>query len=295
MVWEEARKIIYEHHSYLSSIAFTDYGESLLYPHLSKAVRYVNDLNPKINVYIATNAALPEACRRIEELADTNFDLMISIDGIGDTYERIRVNSKFDRFLANVTDISAALRGRQVFFNMVVLEDNYRQMYDVVELAGQLGNIAVQINPLNLSANSGWDLNLYDFYYGEAFQEELVRASICARQRGVKLIYPLISRLFSPSSAKDCPYFWDNFTISVDGYLKPCCGQLSTVPHFGNVFERGLMACVNSDEFIRTRTLASKDTAPAYCRGCYFLTNEIRNRAQSRKIRIKLREGLAAE
>jgi MoaA/NifB/PqqE/SkfB family radical SAM enzyme len=266
-----AKRLIDENHVYLDSIGLTGLGETLLYPHLVELVGHIRAWNKGIYIFISTNAQQPNAPELVDAIADKIDSLQISIDGIGTVFEQVRVNSNWDKYLANVREIARVACGRRarLKFNMVVLKDNYHQMADVVRLAAELGIPEVYFNTINLVAND-WDTSYYGFYHTGDFKRAVAEAAKLAKGLGIAAGFDDITteRIFTK-----CPFPWNHFYITWDGFLVPCCAKpFPKEQHFGNVFESGLLGCVNSDDFKEFRQLARGNATPGFCFRCHIVT-----------------------
>ena len=153
-----------------------------------------------------------------------------------------------------------------VKFNMVVFEQNAGQMRDVVNLAADTGVAEIYFNTFNLVANN-LDLGLYAFYQSEQFRNLLSEAKSTAHARG---IYVTMPELDAPRGFRFCGYPWDDFYITWDGYLVPCCAKpFPKEKHFGNVFEDGLMHAINAPDFISFREQSNRNETPEFCQRCH--------------------------
>jgi MoaA/NifB/PqqE/SkfB family radical SAM enzyme len=266
-----AKRLVDENHVYLDSIGLTGLGETLLYPHLIELVGHIRAKNKGIYIFISTNAQQPNAPELAAALADRIDSLQISIDGIGEAFEKVRVNSNWDKYLANVREIARVTRGRRsrLKFNMVVLKDNFHQMADVVRLAAELGIPEVYFNTINLVAND-WDTSYYGLYHTADFKRAVEEAVSLAKSKGIAAGSDDIT---SARSFAKCPFPWNHFYITWDGFLVPCCAKpFPREQHFGNVFESGLLACVNSEDFQEFRQLARQNATPGFCFRCHVVT-----------------------
>jgi len=267
----QAKRLVDENHVYLDSIGLTGLGETLLYPHLVELVDHIRARNKGIHIFISTNAQQPNAPALAATLADKIDSLQISIDGIGAASEKVRVNSNWEKYLANVREIARVTRGRRarLKFNMVVLKDNFHQMADVVCLAAELGVPEVYFNTVNLVAND-WDTSYYSFYRTGDFRRAAEAAVTLAKSRGIDAGFDDIT---SKRAFASCPFPWNHFYVTWDGFLVPCCAKpFPKEQHFGNVFESGLLACVNSDDFKEFRQLSKRNATPSFCFRCHMVT-----------------------
>lgn len=268
---EAAKRLIDENHVYLDSIGLTGLGETLLYPHLVALVDYIRDRNRGVHIFISTNAQQPDAPRQVDAIAAKIDALQISIDGCGEVFEKVRRNSNWEKYIANVREMARVAKGRRATpkFNMVVLKDNYHQMPDVVRLAKGLGIREVYFNTMNLVAND-WDTSYYAFYRSPEYQRVVRETRDVARREGVAVGFDDIT---TPRSFRLCPFPWNHFYITWDGFLVPCCAKpFPKEKHFGSVFRAGLMACLNSEGFAAFRKLAREGVTPEFCLRCHMVT-----------------------
>ena len=267
----DAKRLVDENHVYLDSIGLTGLGETLLYPHLVELVDHIRLRNQGVHVFISTNAQQSNAPELVEAMADKVDSLQISIDGTGAAFEEVRVNSNWEKYVANVREIARIARGRRarLKFNMVVLKANCHQLRDVVCLAAELGIPEVYFNTMNLVAND-WDTSYYDFYRTDAYTRAVGEAIALARSKGIAAGFDDMS---SERTFSRCPFPWNHFYITWDGFLVPCCAKpFPKEQHFGNVFEVGLIGCVNADGFKAFREMSKRGVTPDFCLRCHVVT-----------------------
>jgi radical SAM protein with 4Fe4S-binding SPASM domain len=257
---------------YLNGVGLTGLGETLLYPHLVEFVRYIRSKNEFVGISLSTNAIKPDAPKIVNAIADQIDSLQISIDGCGEVFEKIRRNATWEKYLANLKEIAKIVNGRRakILLNMVVLEDNYGQMADIIRLAKSLKIPRVYFNTFNLVANN-WDTSYYQFYQTDAFKEAIREAVELGNREEVIVGY---YNMCSPPGIKNCPFPWGSFYVTWDGFLVPCCAKpFPKEKHFGNVFERGLIDCVNDNEFLKFREMSVKGIIPKFCLRCHIVTS----------------------
>jgi len=266
-----AKRLVDQAQVYLDSIGLTGLGETLLYPHLVELVEHIRLRNRGVHIFISTNAQQADAPAIVGRIADKIDSLQISIDGIGEVFEAVRKNSRWDAYLANLTEIARLARGRRarVKLNMVVLRDNYHQMADVVRLARSLGIPEVYFNTFNLVAND-LDVSYYGFYHTAEYRAAVREAAGVAEAEGVLAGFDDIT---SGRSFANCPFPWNHFYVTWDGFLVPCCAKpFPKVLHFGNVFESALRACVNARGFQAMRDMSRRGITPEFCSRCHVVT-----------------------
>jgi MoaA/NifB/PqqE/SkfB family radical SAM enzyme len=275
---QKAKRVIDETFQNISHITLSIMGETLLYPHLREITEYIKGKNKGLKIFLATNASLPRAAEIVETIADNIDSLMISIDGIGDVFEKVRKGSNYDTFINNVKDISVISSRSNFSFmlNMVVLKENYHQMPDVVTLANKLNASNLNFTPVNLAVND-WDLSYYNFYLTEEFQQKLSATIRLAQHEGVQISYPLFMHFpscfpqtdNSTNGVAHCYNILSALTITWEGYLVPCCvWPFPKRVHFGNVFDSGVEACVTGDARNRFLSMINRGIVPDFCERC---------------------------
>ncbi len=265
-----AKKLIYENQVYLDKIGLTGLGEPLIYPHLVELIDYIRTLNKGVSIFISTNAQLPKSAEIIDKIADDIDTLQVSIDGVGEVFEKTRKGANFKTYLKNLEAISQVTIGRRmdIKLNMVVLKDNYLQMKEIIHLARSLNIQEIYLNTMNLVATN-WDLSYYDFYSSQNLKKELQEAVEIARQNNVEIIYPKFS---GENGFSFCPYPWNHFYVSWDGFLVPCCAKpFPKEKNFGNVFKTDLMSCINNEEFFSFREMSRQNITPDFCKRCHYV------------------------
>ena len=130
MSLESAKKIVDEVWPYLDSIGLTGMGETFLYKELNEIVSYIKKKNNGIIISVSTNAVLPNFIEKVRDLIGKIDTIQISIDGLDDIYENIRVKSDFKVLDKNLRTLSKITKntGTDVMLNMVVTKENYKQM-----------------------------------------------------------------------------------------------------------------------------------------------------------------------
>lgn len=113
------------------------FGESVILPQWPEVLDRL-DKYPLINWHLVTNLSLPRDAIW-EKMVDQNFALGFSCDGAtAETFEKIRVGSRFDRTLHNlelITDrIKSGGRGT-LYFIVTVQKQNFHELPEIIELA----------------------------------------------------------------------------------------------------------------------------------------------------------------
>jgi radical SAM protein with 4Fe4S-binding SPASM domain len=269
---EKMKKVIDEVGPYIDSIGLTGLGETLLYKKLEETLRYIKSKNKGIQTFISTNAHIPGAEQYIERLAGLLDTVQISIDGIGKTYETVRLQSDYNFFADMSRKIVEVCKKNNiaVMFNFVAVKENYAQMKEVVQLAAEIGVPFVNITPVNIGSITTLDTGYYDLFYGDSFKSELKQAFDLSKQSGT--VELSIWDIKKKNEFKKCHLPWNHFYISWDGYMTPCCAKpFPKELNFGNVFETSLMQCLNSKEYRSFRKMWYKNETPEFCKKCHVV------------------------
>ncbi len=272
MNMEKMKKVVDEAFPYVDSIGLTGLGETFMFKKLPEIVDYIRAKNDGIIISISTNAHLPISVPMVKELADKIDTIQVSIDGTYEVYEKVRLKSDFNYFYTNVKEIVETCRGKRasIFFNFVAIKENYHNMADMVQLAGDLGVKYVNITPFNVASITTFDKSYYDFFQSPEFKRELKRAKELAKEfKGMEFSAWDIE---APKGFRKCDLVWSHFYVSWDGYATPCCAKpFPKELNFGNVFEDGLMTCLNSKDYQTFRKMWYKNETPEFCKNCHVV------------------------
>lgn len=272
MTVEQAKKVIDEVVPYLDSIGLTGMGETFLYNHLSEIVNYIKSKSKGIIVSISTNAVVSGFIPKVIPLINIVDTIQISIDGLNDVYESIRKNADFKTLTHNLTQLVQIAKNSStdLMLNMVVTKENYADMPNMVEFADKTGIRYLDFTMFNLASVTNIDIAYYQFYSSPEFLEAL------REMNAKKAKHPTVTisnnNFKTSNSFRSCPFPWSHFYICWDGWVAPCCAKpFPKELNFGNVFEKGVMAVLNSNEYRNFRKLWFKNQAPKFCNKCNFL------------------------
>ncbi|MEO7427546.1 MAG: radical SAM protein [Fibrobacteria bacterium] len=265
----QARKIVDELVPYVDSIGLTGMGETLMYRKIDQMVDYIKSKNQGIVISISTNAVLPKAVEKVAQMVGKLDTIQISIDGIGEVYNAIRIQSDFELFKKNVRQIADMCRGTTttVMLNMVVTKENHFHMTDVVQFAEDMGIGFVNFAIFNLACISGTDISYYDFFQGDAFKAEVQRLK--DHKTAVETTW---TGLGNEKGFQTCTLPWGHFYVCWNGEMAPCCAKpFPKELSFGNVFEQGLMPVLNGPSFREFRRKWLANETPDFCKKCHFI------------------------
>lgn len=141
-----------------------NYGDPAAGKHTLDIYRWFRNLNPNITLGMNTNGALQATCywHALGQLFNQPQDYVVfSIDGLQDTNPVYRVNSSWDKLMANVESYIAA--GGSAHWDMLVYKHNQHQVDACKKLAKDMGftwfRAKVSKRPLinKLESPIGWE------------------------------------------------------------------------------------------------------------------------------------------
>ncbi len=266
------KRIVDEVSPCIDSIGLTGLGEPFLYDGLVEAVHYIRHVNKGVILTVSTNAHVDGMDHTLSEMHGAMDSIQVSVDGIEERYETIRKGARYTDFIQNVRKIKSIIADSDtgIMFNMVVMKENCKEMVRVLDLAHDLGIEHVCFTLFNLVAATGFDTSYYDFFVSEEFREEL--DNLKQRADTYSDIDIALWDQITPPGFRKCPFPWSHFYITWDGYLVPCCAKpFPNELNFGNVFQAGVMNCLNSPAFRDFRKMWYKSQTPSFCNKCHFV------------------------
>lgn len=266
------KHVVDEVSPYADSIGLTGLGEPFLYKHLVEAVHYIRRKNRGMIITLSTNACVSGIEQILLETEGAIDSIQVSVDGVGEQYEAIRKGARYQEFVDHVIKIQhiAANFHTGLLFNMVVMKENYKEMAKVVDLANELQIDQVTFTLFNLAAATGYEPSYYQFFISDEFQEELDHLK--DRVNAYSEIDVSLWDQLTPPGFRKCPFPWNHFYITWNGFLVPCCAKpFPRELNFGNVFQSGVMNCLNSEAFRDFRAMWFKNQTPSFCNKCHMI------------------------
>lgn len=276
MPLDRAKEIVGQLYPYLTSIGLTGLGETFLYPHLEEICRYIKEKRENIIITMSTNAHFKGFMEKLERCVQFIDNLQISLDGVGKVYERIRPDTDFDFIRSNITAAASLCKKNNVELklNFVITPWNYTDMKNVIDFAAGLDGIgSIEFNPMNIASNPDVGRDFYSFYESDAYQNACSSAIEYAKNIGEGKRMEISMLHFNKPNFHQCPYPWEHFYITWNGYLVPCCGKpFPKLLNFGNAFDaENIMDIINSDKSRQFRSQWQQGNAPAFCSNCQFV------------------------
>ena len=272
---ESAEKIIDEVWPYLDSIGLTGMGETFLYKEIAEIVHYIRKKNKGIIISVSTNAVVPDFIEKVRGLLGEIDTIQVSVDGFYDVYEKIRKNSSFITLDNNLRILSGMAKntGTDIMLNMVVTEENFRQMSELVKYGKEIEVKYVDFTLLNLVSVTDPERSYYRFYQSDEFLGAVEELDEIIKRTPEVLVTERNFR--TENSFRKCPFPWTHFYISWNGFIPPCCAKpFPKELNFGNINYSTLIDILNSDSYRNFRKLWFNNTPPDFCNKCHFIDIE---------------------
>lgn len=249
-------------------------GEPFLNPRFFEIVKMLKDQGAEITTSSHGMSLKPEIRERI--LESRLDDINISMDGATkDTFERLRVNAKWDVVTSQVTALSALRRERgaplTMNLNMTVMRSNVHEVPKMVELAARMGIESVSFSSAVIYKESDLGNSVEGTPIFEKYMEE---GRSVAAGLGIPMGFWRQKPVgwepdaHDPRSAYGCSQLWSTQIIEPDGRMKLCCYIEEDI---ANVFELGPEGAFNSDELLRQRRALMEGRVRVECQGCVYL------------------------
>lgn len=269
MSFNQFKMIIDQTHPYLDSIGLTGLGEPLLFNNLIDCIDYIRKINKGIIISISTNLSLNNISILMKQLINKIDTIQISMDGLNDIYNKIRVNADFKLFSKNLKNLINLSNNSKtdIILNAVIIEDNYKQMIDMVDFAQQYSIKHINFTPINLVSIPDSDYFSMNFYKSIPFKNELNDTIIHSKR------FPELSVSYANfdkiNKFEICHYIWNYFYITWDGYIVPCCAKpFPKELNFGNIFKLPFIDILNSEKYIQFRKIWLSGKVPEFCQKC---------------------------
>ena len=167
--YKTAKEVI-ENYPYLERVVWFG-GEVFLYEHFEEMFDEACKWN-NLKQQIITNGLAPNTRWMEKIIKAQNTELTFSIDGVTkEVYEGIRQGSDFERVVGNVKYIMKLKKElgikKDIRMNSVIMKTNYKQIYDLLDFAKELG-----FNQLSLMALHFDSAPNENIFYGDTRDQE---------------------------------------------------------------------------------------------------------------------------
>lgn len=262
-------------------------GEPMLNPELYDMVAYARKHGS--DVMIPTNATILNRRKLSEKLVDAGLNVLkVSVDAASrETYMKVRLEDYFDDIIEGIQvieDVKAERKSRfpELRFDFVILEDNFHEIPDLIQLSKKLNIKTVFFRALQVEGIQGEREELLgrdvDF---KALFTAVKKGLSLAQDLGIKTNLKEIARDFmvyeslyiehdSKMNEDVCLLPWLQCFVSVKGELSPCCATYSNEAWTaGNVYKEGFHKVWNGDKMKGLRhKFKMKQNDFAICTDC---------------------------
>lgn len=271
---EEFKQLLDEQYG-LVEVKLQGMGEALMNAEpFFDMIRYARAKH--IWVRVTTNASLLHLKNHARDLIDTDVnEVQISIDGATeDVFTRIRRGSVFRQIVDNCKLINAycAEKGKpRTKMWTVVQEANFHQLFDLVDLASELGFVS-QAFSLNLAdfGQQNWRDRNDAVTVERMFDAETANALIERGQKlGVKVSFWSVSSKYSTRSLETlCPWPFERAYVSSDMRTVPCC--MIANPDVCEISPgKGFSKAWGDSAYAKFRQAHLEGNIPTVCLSCY--------------------------
>ncbi len=268
---EQFRKILDQFPS-LMKISLVGIGESFMNRDLFKMIQEARsrgiEIGTTTNGTILTDAILQEILS--SDLQWLNF----SLDGATKTtYERLRPGAVFEKVLANIQRVAAAVAespqprpALTVWF--VANKENIQELPQMIPLVQELGVHRLSTQGLHYWGHPDFHDRAVQASAIQDLKGTLLRVERQAAESGVEFNW---QNFPDQTAARGCKWPWKGSYITADGFVTPCCENGSDPDriNFGNLFERPYAEIWNSEKYRQfRRQLRSTTERPDICVDC---------------------------
>ncbi|MBF8276451.1 MAG: hypothetical protein HW390_1524 [Candidatus Brocadiaceae bacterium] len=272
LTFDHFRRFIDENRS-VSAVELSNWGEIFLNPQLKDILRYAYKKNVVLTAYNGVN--LNHANEDVlDALVRYKFrSLSCSIDGDNqETYSTYRVNGNFDNVIKNIRTINAFKKKYkspypQLQWQYIAFGHNEHAINMARFMAMKLG--------MKFYLKLNWE-GLYATAFSPVNEQHLIRRKTGLGVADRKEYEEKFGRHFAGAN---CHLLWIAPRINFDGKLLGC--SINHWGDYGNVFEKGLSACLTGEKIEYARQMVqgrreAKEGIP--CTDCeVYRTMKVRN------------------
>ncbi|MBF0465648.1 MAG: radical SAM protein [Nitrospirae bacterium] len=246
-------------------------GETFLHKDFIKMVQFASE--KYIWTRTATNAVIIDQNEYYKAIVDAGIgEMLLSIDGTTkETYEKIRVNSNFERVVKNaklINNYCNKVGIDKTRMWAVLQKENFHELYNFVPFAKELG-----FKRLTLTINLGFvgDKTLQEINRPKDISKTITQDNVdrlleLADRAEIDLTFWYITTKYTKDNL--CPWPFERAFISCDKYICPCCTITNTkavnfgqAEHFSEIWF--------SELYRNFRAAHKEGNIPHECRFCY--------------------------
>lgn len=266
-------------------ITLSGLGEPFANPQMPDIIRYTKDRGTSVNT--TSNMTLINE-KLAEKIVDCRLDLIkVSIDAANqETYQKIRLEDGFNKIIEGIKLIINFKEEKNVShpsirFNFVVQGANFREMEELVVIAGEIGVEAIYFQPLELVGIEDKSEEIVGDLTHEGLLSEFKRAFKKSVEIGLETNLPSLIDNFdtfwkkyieigSQKDNKICPLPWFSTYVTVDGDVRPCCSfPINPEANLGNILKEDFETIWNGEKYKRFRKAIKEGKRPyKICQNC---------------------------
>jgi len=283
---ELINKIINELFPHIKTFSLTVSGEPLVDENYKKFVGAANKFDVKLK--LVTNATLLNNLKTIRDILEVSETIDISLDGLDNIYESIRIGSKFNiiekniKLLINIRDELDLSDKVQIGLDVVLMKSNVKQLPDVLLFASNIGIDYVNATQLIVMDKTLSDECLinHKMLYNEIYD----RSIFIVQTKKFKCLLPPKFNIDENISINEgingkqvniikkkevyCPFIYEQSWIMVNGDVVPCC-NMSTI--MGNIKKNSFKEIWNNNYYYKLRNSFKTGNVPESCEKCYLI------------------------
>jgi len=240
----------------IDTIKFQILSEPMFHPEFEAVVKTAKEYFPNLNIIVATNLQYDLPKTPFLKMLPYVDIVYLSIDGVNETYERLRKGANFKKLLQslqNISDLVSEEQRKKLHINFTLTPENYKELPEVYKLKEKYNLPLVRIN---LAQN--WNEDEFNSYQ---FTDEIP---------GELNQYARAMRGFAGWEYKACYWPYSGVTIDVYGDVRQCIIN-TTQDSLGNVFQVPLKTIFNdSAELNAVRSALAANKPAKSCLTCDY-------------------------
>lgn len=266
---------------FIQSLLLNGLGEPLINKELPKMIKYANSRG--VNVSINSNCALIDKSLA-EGLVDSGLRLLkISMDSTDPkVYQSIR-RAPLEPVIKGIENLVKARKKKksyypQLWFNSIIMKQNYKELLDILYLAEKLGVDFVRFKPVDV----------FDVYEDEKLkisnkQLEKTLREIVKKAKNIKVKHNIQDILddikkgtyYRPKGIP-CYLPWSEVYIQYYGGIRLCCDFYSKKHDIGNMLEENFSKIWNGEKMqtIRSNFIKGEINFPV-CKSCNHFSRNL--------------------
>lgn len=240
----------------------TNLGEPFLWRHFERLCSEMSRFGVLLD--LTTNGTLLDE-RRLGWIVPVARDVKVSFDGATrSTFERLRRGARFDQVCENTRRLVAGTSPGTVALQMTLMRSNYRELPELVRLAGELG--ATRVKAYHLFSFRS-DLDAESIVGEPDLWPPVLEAALREGERlGVSLQCAEPAGAIGDVGATACHLPWHETWVDLDGAILTCHSHGGDIA--GNILADSFEASWNGPLYRSIRAGFARSRPAWHCDGC---------------------------